>query len=182
MSASSVRRWRTRSRAAGCWDHQLAPGRAAQARLTDLGPPPHGGTRAPSTCDVRRQSLTDMVKSVARARLTDTYCRPATEILLRFVRIVASTPQLDILGRRLASLRIGDDMVKFEPRSLATPVSSCAHEGTLSTVPYPDLALDRGRNPAGRCLRGGRSPGYGGTKVQSCAFLRRRSLRPVGGG
>jgi hypothetical protein len=57
---------------------------------------------------------------------------------------VGPTAKLDVLGRRLAALRIRLDMVELDETGLLTAPSATGHEGTLTPVAGPDLSLHRG--------------------------------------
>jgi hypothetical protein len=55
--------------------------------------------------------------------------------------------ELKILGCRRAIQRIRDDVVELEESMLFAP-AIYSHECALSTVPFPNLALDRNSVPS----------------------------------
>ena len=62
----------------------------------------------------------------------------------RFILIVRSATELDIVGRRFPSRRVRRDVVEFEERSLAAP--ACASdERAASLIAVPDCTPDSGR-------------------------------------
>ena len=70
-------------------------------------------------------------------------CEQRSEMLLRFIRVVGSTPQLEIMLHRLTSFRERGDVMDLEKAALGAAPAG-ADECTLAAIARPD------RSPYGR--------------------------------
>jgi hypothetical protein len=73
---------------------------------------------------------------------------PPAKILLRFVRIVRATPQLQVVRRRRATIRKRDHMVELEKAAFNAATLN-PYEGALPSVARPHFAPEGGGHMTG---------------------------------
>jgi hypothetical protein len=84
-------------------------------------------------------------KPVRRRNLARDVQLRQSEPSLRLEPVMRTTPKLQVVNRRRASIRKGHEMVIFEKPAL-TASASCSDERAPSNVASPNLTLDRPRN------------------------------------